>query len=520
MKLLKLTAVILFVFYSINVSAVREEATFGLEQNSKEWKKAELEDWLATKISTDLLQFVPGELFKVYVNALYKTPGGNQKKITNVNLTMIGTVATLVSQEQSKPQLGLFDRVSKLEVTLVVSDGVPQKTVDAMVTMISQRVPVLSKDKIETAVVRLDRPSLTFIAWLKEFKGVLLTVALFGLLLFALVQLLQKVKFKGSFQIGPMREAVDQQPVKNESAPPYMTPVEMIVNGHELKDQYTPTLPVGAQTVVENQPIESLLPETEKSLKLRKIRSSLLTMKISDCVQMAKQDYELGAIAINLLDVDRAAKIVRQLSSEEKKSVIEKTLNWNSDLVSKASEKYIEKIKSYQTPIENLPQISKKLAVYLDQVGPEAEEKVFNELLAKGEFEKFAAMVRDAIPTQLLSFVPGEVLKVTLTHLSHDDRLELLAFAPADLQEKIWENLPDTTKNVKSIIKKDVERRRSDIRLGDPVPHQALGRLVCKIREALRKNVNWSESVRPHIEGWIYTKTKGVEGRPHVKKAA
>lgn len=411
MMRIRFLVLFLILFSVSSVHAMPEEAAFGLEQNSKEWKKKEFEDWITNKIVIDLSQFVPAELFKVYVDAEFKNPKNYSRKISNVNLSMLGTVATIVETEKARPQLGLFDRIEKLNLTLVVADSVPEKTVEAMLTVIAKRVPLLNSNRLNMQVVSLERPSLTFTQWLKEFQGVIGGLFALAIACFAAFKILQKVRIRGSLQFGPANTQEHEHVEKHSDAE---------ADSHESTSAIYNNLPT----------------------------------------QVKKQSSTTTAETIH------------------------------------------------------------KLGLNLDQVDPASEGQFLNVLLMKAEFANFAQLVRHSLPVELLQFAPDEAIKATIAHMSHSDRLDVLAFAPKELEVRIWLQLPKPMQEAREMLLKDVERLRSSIRNEALAPQQAYGRFMKIIREAIRKNKTWSKAIQPHVEHWIFVKTKGIEGRPHGTKVA
>ncbi|MCB0350322.1 MAG: hypothetical protein KDD38_04005 [Bdellovibrionales bacterium] len=409
---LKVLVLISILFSASVVFAMPEESTFGLEQGSKEWKKKELEDWLSHKISLDLAQFVPTELFKVYADAEFKNSKNTTRKVSNVSLSMLGTVATIVETERAKPQLGLFDRIAKLDVTLVVADSVPEKTVEAMLTVIAKRVPLLDSSRLNTQVVRLERPTPTFSQWLKEFKGVIGGLFALAMLVFAAYQILQKIRIKGSIQFGPVHATAQSAEVSEDESHDE-APFHMAV----------------------------------------------------------AQQY---------------------------------------------SEKKANKKPSHHKTTESISH----LGLSLDQVDPASEEQFLNVLLLKSEYANFAQLVRQSLPTELLNHAPLGAVKAALAHLSHWDRLEVIAYAPIELEDKFWQQLPKPIQEARELLSQDIERMRRESKNQAQTPQQAYGRFMKTIREAIRKNKDWSKAVHPHVENWIFVKTKGNEGQPYGTKVA
>jgi Mg/Co/Ni transporter MgtE len=288
--------------------------------------------------------------------------------------------------------------------------------------------------------------------------------------------------------------------MSHEGRGPELVPVEQMSHGVSPRAYGPPGIE------------DSLVGATQTAIELRRIRSLLLGMTIEECVNVCRADAWLGAVVTTLLTPEKARKVTTQLLPEERKKIIAESLRWNPETVAADAAQIMEKIQAYKYERLGAENLAERLRVYLDQVGPDGEEKVFEELLAAGRHSDFAWLVRDALPTSLLEYVPDSLLQSVLTHMSYRDQVELLAFAPKNISERVWNLLPGSSKKAKSLIESDVEKKQKEIQFGDPVPHEALGLLMTVVRQALRTDSIWYEHVKPYVEQYIFQRTKGLEG--------
>src|SRR5690606_14394165 len=157
------------------VSATIEEGRFGLAENSGEWRQQELEQWLEQRLTKDIANFVPEHMFNVYVTVTFKNERNSVRRVTNVNLSKFGAVTSLVRVDGVKPHQGIFGKVSKLDVTVLVDDDVAPSTIAGIEAVIKNQIPIIDTHRINTNVVRMDRPSPGLAAWLKQFESVIAT---------------------------------------------------------------------------------------------------------------------------------------------------------------------------------------------------------------------------------------------------------------------------------------------------------------------------------------------------------
>src|SRR5687768_6534791 len=119
-----ISAFMLIMIFSSYVLALPEDPTFGLSEDSLEWKKAELEEWLVVRITKDLSRFVPAEDFKLYATAVLKDAKAHRAQTSNVQLSLLGTVATVHHSAPATPNnKGIFGKISHLTLSLIVSDA-------------------------------------------------------------------------------------------------------------------------------------------------------------------------------------------------------------------------------------------------------------------------------------------------------------------------------------------------------------------------------------------------------------
>jgi hypothetical protein len=493
--------------------------SFGVVQGSKDWKEQQLEEWLVWQTSKDLAQFVSPELFNVYVDIEMKNERNTIRTVSNVNLSMFGTVAKIVKRDVPKPNQGLFGQIAKMDVTLVVADRVHQSTVDAMVQIIRKRVPFVEPHRITASVVKVDPPSLGVVGWLREMKNIIGSLLFLGVLFVGVSYLLKNAKFHGVIRIGTSPVEAKEVTVAGGTAlvpgatKAVMLPMELLSQGFTLED---------VPEVEGDEPSDldkTMLAETETALELRRIRTLLLGMSIEECINVCRSEAFLGAIVTTLLTPEKARKVTSRLSPEVKHKIVLETVKFKPAEVARDAKGIIDRIKLHKYEKVSEKGLKERLSVYLDQVGPEGEEKVFDELLKTGRTSDFAWLVRDALPTRLLEYVPDALIKSVLSHMPYNDQVEILAFSPKEIVDRVWRLLPTNTLGRRALVEADVTQRQKSVQFGDPVSHQALGILLTVVREALRTNQEWYNFVKPHVEQFIFQRTKGLEGSSHGRAA-
>jgi len=503
--------------------ALASEATptsFGVHENAQEIKKLELEEWLVWRITKDLSQFVSLEHFKVYANVEFKNERNSVRRVSNLNLSMFGTVASVVSVDRPVPHQGLFGKVAKLELSLVVSSEVSARTVEAMTKVMRVKIPIIAPERITSNVIHMDRPAWNVTQFLREYKSPIFWWTLAGILLFALFHISKHLRIQTSFRVGPAvapapEEVVPELPTSLVPLTPVEAITEHLVHGKPAPYAVKPGF-VAAPGDQRSQPGHelsgSLFAKTLESLELRKLRSLALTMSLEECVTYVKANTPWSAVMMSLLTPEKAEKVMARLTPEERKKMMLQTLDLDAAQVAAQAEEIHKSFSLYRGQKSEDTKGSERLVVYLDQVGPFEEEKVFQELLTRRDYERFANLVRHALPTELLPKLPEAAFHASFLRMTHDDRIELLAFSPKEIVDRAWKALGHSSEIGKSLIHEEVKKLQEKIRGGDSVPSKALGRLMSEVRNSLRQNYEFAEVVKPFVEHFIWQRTKGLQG--------
>ncbi|MCB0386751.1 MAG: hypothetical protein KDD43_15260, partial [Bdellovibrionales bacterium] len=335
-----------------SLAVVPEEASFGLKQDSAEWKRLEMENWLVHKLSDELARFVPREHFTVYADVTFKPPHRRVVSVTKVNLAKFGQVATVVRGEKQRPELGAFDKISRLQLTLVVSKEVDQSTVKAMTEILKARVPVVDQARIFTKTYSMKAPPPNLQAWIRELKPFLLLALGLALGGYLILLILQRVKISWSWNISPKpievkTSSYEASQSTNEgwaSQLPPATPLEVltdpVVTKAALREDFPEALEMGAAN--------SLVATNDHHIRLRKLRNILLSLSVAESAAAAKSDANVGAVMGLLLPASRSREILSRLSDVDKKKVYKASLHWSETRVANEAVGIAEQIKTFR----------------------------------------------------------------------------------------------------------------------------------------------------------------------------
>lgn len=487
----------LFLILCLNLaplaSALPEEGMFGVEQDSLEWKRAELEEFIVFRTTRDLTPFIPQDKFRVQAQVTFKeaTPS-NYRPPTNVNIPLLGTVAQLVQGgERPQPKQGLFNKVARLDLTLIVAAEVEQSTVDSMSKLMLQKVPVLKKDKVFLEVVRFKTPGLGAVGWIREFKGLITALCLVSVLLIGLFFTMPKLRFQTYVKVGPVPRAdgIGIAPIF-----PGFTNL-----------QQTMLVPANAGDNLG----QAGLPQTINATELKRLRSAAMTLSIADCIDLIKTDSRLGSILVSLLPQDKATRVVAQLPEVLRKELTMKTLEWTAESLIKNSEALMAAMQKFRGSAHLSKDQSERLSIFVDQVGPENEEAVFGELVRMQKFEELKLAVRQSPPASLIAEFPMDILAAAFERLSFHERACLVATCENKLAERVCPAKSRDPMHVNILMEVEYIRK-------DPIAmaegNSVWPRFVVIVREALQKNPKFMTAVAPHINDWLWHRSNGVVG--------
>lgn len=497
---------------------VPEEATFGLKQDSTEWKRIEMEEWMVTKLSSELERFVPREHFAVYADVMFKAPEARVVSVTEVHLAKFGQVATVVRGERSRPELGAFDKISRLDLTLVVSQDISESTVQAMLDVLKARVPVVDKARIATKMYRMSRPPATLQSWVREVQPLLLLAVGLGVVGMILILLLQRVRVSWSWNMAPAErsESTALEASGNETEnwagnhPPKI-PLEALVDSNVKTSAVREDFPEADSLAEAN----ALVDTHDHHVRIRKLRNILLTLSVAECAQAAKADPHLAAVMSLILPASRTREILARLTESERKQVYKTSLGWSEKRLADEAVGIAEKIKGFRRQrVDETNGGYHALATYVEQMGAQGEDDFYQSLIETGRCQDLAVIAHWVPPSAIIENVSDELLFGFWTRLHLKDRLELLAYADIELSQRLLKKIEHKDFSKKAHFEHRMVRLRQAL---DPsrrseMAYVAWNRLLAVARNAYRQSTELQAQLHDDIDAWLWTRTKGVVG--------
>lgn len=497
---------------------IPEEATFGLKQDSTEWKRIEMEEWLVNKLSNELERFVPRQHFTVYADVVFRAPEARVVSVTEVHLAKFGQVATVVRGERSRPELGVFDKISRLDLTLVVSQDISEATVQAMLDILKARVPVVDKSRIATKMYRMSQPPASLQTWVRELQPMLLLAVGIGLMGLMLILLLQRVRVSWSWNVAPVERSesrgVDTQAEESESWAgnhPPKVPLEALVDTNvrtaAVRDDFPEADSLGEAN--------ALVDTHDHHVRIRKLRNILLTLSVAECARAAKADPHLAAVMGLVLPASRTREIMARLTEAERKQIYKTSLGWNEKRLADEAVGIAEKIKGFRREkVDESKGGFHALATYVEQIGAQGEDGFYQGLIETGRCQDLAVIAHWVPPSAVLENVNDDLLFGFWTRLHLKDRLELLAYADVELSNRLLKKIEHKDFAKKAHFEHRMVRLRQAL---DPsrrseMAYVAWNRLLAVARSAYRQSTELQAQLHDDIDAWLWNRTKGVVG--------
>jgi hypothetical protein len=493
-------------FYSHSY-ALPEEAVFGLKQSSMDYKRIEMEQWLETRLSDTVVRFVPQEKFAIYADIEFKSGKKKTSRVSRVKLSKLGTVQTIVHNRREAPKNGLFGKVQTLKLTLVVDKTVEAETVDSMLEVMRERVPVIEAKNIETSVLRMTPPGQGIMGWWKEVRGFLATILLAGIFCFTIIYVLRKTQVRGQLQATPINTY--------ES------------NGNESSNKNVFTSPSPLQDMIEHRkprdPAFSILPKTRESIQFKRIRTAFRSLGVEECVELANRDLKLASIMEMALPSDKAHKVFSLLTDVRRKEIIQENMKWDEAWVQDNAMHIIEQVKSFKTGLkESEGRSAGSIATYIEQVGPASgEEDIYQELIDSEQFDVMEQVAKMVLPNELVMEVPNEFIWVCLQRIDFRQRVELIAHCEENIRKKFLTVIQKHDTKSKMIFDKEVKQAMGNIdqmNRSENLNH-LWGQYVRVVRDAYNNNPDLQRRMLAKIDKWLHKKTNGMVGQ-HGQKSA
>lgn len=480
---------ILFVS-SVVAHGAPEEAMFGVDPDSQEWQRLELENWLKRRGESELAPFMNAENYRLQVKVTFEQPKPQPRTATYINVPLLGTVATVDTRESvKKPKTGIFAKVGKVEIMLAVNERVSEEAVQSATSLLKGKVPVVSQDKIDVQVTRFQNPPMTASEWVREFKGPLSALLLMLVFIGSIFLLIPRLRFQTYIKVGP--------------STPHGNNTFALVKSSPLVALPAP--------VAGDEPDPSILPKTFSVEELRRLKTAVSVLTIPECISIINSNSTLGSLVISLLPPDKSVRILGHIPEALQDELTMKTLEWDPETLPQEASALmvaIQKIKDQSR--SKLKTVVNAAVVDLEETSAPASDVELEGLIRSKRYKDAAKCAYDLAPLDVIPHLPHEILRSAFCHLSYMEKVFLISKSEPAMQDILC---PSNSSDPLDLQVRAESERVPDSPAARKSGEASWAKLVGLIRESIARNSEYAKLARPHIDHWLWEHSGGHVGQ-------
>ncbi len=154
-------------------------------------------------------------------------------------------------------------------------------------------------------------------------------------------------------------------------------------------------------------------------------KKALADLKLSECLELCRQDSRAGAVLVNLLPSAQVVRLFSIMPPDLANSLTVESLRLSDEDIQKGCRSLGQVIATMQGK-RNVRPFAERASELLKGVGPEKETAILRALAEAGEFEMLEIAARQSFPSELVTRLPAQILKSCLDTLPLARRAELL----------------------------------------------------------------------------------------------
>lgn len=270
-----------------------------------------------------------------------------------------------------------------------------------------------------------------------------------------------------------------------------------------------------ADAFVSSQIVESMLmPAPKMEDELSELISQL---KLTDCVEIALEDSELGAVFVNILPTGQVAKMLSLLPAEQSKAVTLASLKFSDEELRSKSTAIKAAIVAMNAKIKgSAAPFLDRAGDLLSEVGPEKESSIFLALAEAGEYALMEETAKRHFPAELLFRIPAPVLKTCMNRLPMTKLAEMILCRDDSERPIFLDAFGRAGSKLRDLIDVELKQLEGDeVRKRRAEKNQALiwRDFVDVSRNLIRTNETVSDLVEDTLNSWLSEKTGGQAGK-------
>jgi flagellar motor switch protein FliG len=279
-----------------------------------------------------------------------------------------------------------------------------------------------------------------------------------------------------------------------------------------LGTNVSPVLKRRVDAFLTSQIIENLL--VPAPLEDAEFRDLFDQLKVTEAIEIANEDPELGAVLISVLPSVLAARVFSQLSAERASQITTTSIELTDREIQRKVSRLKQALKAVRERHHVLPFSSRAIELLKD-AGPEQEAAIFNALSEAGDHSTLESAARQFFPAELISRLPVKILRDCMEALSIEKRAELILSRGHEERNWLLMALGKPGTKAREFIDLELKQLETDqtrVRRAERNRDFLWKQFTETCRAMIRNNPHTAELAETLLSDWIALKTDGATG--------
>lgn len=267
-----------------------------------------------------------------------------------------------------------------------------------------------------------------------------------------------------------------------------------------------------AESYVASQIVEDLLMPAARIDA--DVRRQLSELSLRNCVEIAKQDVELGALLANLLPSGQVARIFALLPPEQTSAITIASMKYTDEQIALKADKLKRAISALKVKTKTIPFMDHVLDL-MKEVGIDKENSIFSALIESGEYDMLQAATKQYFPSELVLKLPSAVIRAVLDLIPLDRRAEIIYSRSESERELMLSSYGAPGNKLRDMIQIEIQQISNDQLKVHRIQrhHNTLWKeFVDSCRNQIRQDEMTADYAETLLSSWLFERTNGAIG--------
>ncbi len=264
-----------------------------------------------------------------------------------------------------------------------------------------------------------------------------------------------------------------------------------------------------AENFISFQIVDSLLiPPSTTDEELQKLLSGL---GLAECIEIANQDVNLGALLLDLLPTAQAGRLYSIMSRDLADSLASAVLQLSDEQIQAQSANLKQAIQTQLNKKKAVPFLD-RAAELVSALGPDREEMILKALAEAGEFQLLEATAKQFFPAELILRLPSAALKTCLDRYPTPRRAELILSRDTAERTTLLDSVGRPASKARELLDIEIQNIQVDeVRTKRIEKSRALiwKDFITTVRTLVQTNETVGELSKDTLSDWLSEKTAG-----------